>query len=163
MLDAAQMANFARSDEKYEQLAVDSRVLRAGQRTMAIANISHLQIEQPGRAGAKRGLLLILGGLLALAGLGQLAGGGAGPGLMLLLVAGGLIYWALSLKDLFALTIASNDGSRTMFTGTNRALLIEAMEFITAKIDRADQTSRTTFNFNNSTIVGSQMGDVIRN
>lgn len=162
-MDAAQLAAFARSDEKYEQLAVESRVLKAGTRTVAIANISHLQLEQPGRAAFKRGALFIIGGILGLVAIAQIMSHNISGGVLLLVVAGALIYWALSLKDLFALAVTSNDGSRTVFTGANRSMLVEAMEFITAKIDRADQTSRTTFNFNNSTIVGSQMGDVIRN
>lgn len=163
MSDIAQFAAMARGEEKHDQLTVESRVLRAGSRTIAIANISHVQLEQPGSVAGKRGLLFIVGAVLGIVGIAQIADRSIGPGVLLVALAAGAIYWALSLKDLFALAVTSNDGSRTLFTGTNLARLREAMEFVTAKIDLADQTSRTTFNFNNSTIVGSQMGDVIRN
>lgn len=163
MTDISQMAALARGEEKHDQLTVESRVLRTGNRTIAIANISHLQIEQPGRAVGKRGFLFIVGALLVLIGIAQIADRNIGLGVLIVALAAGAIYWALSIKDLFALAVTSNDGSRTLFTGTNPTRLREAMDFVTAKIDRADQTSRTTFNFNNSTVIGSQMGDTIRN
>ena len=163
MIDAAQLTTMARGDEKHEQLTVDSRVLRAGFRTIAIANIAHLQLEQPGAAAGKRAFLILVAVILGLAGVGQMMGRETGLAAILLLVAIGLVVWAFSLKDRFALAITSNDGSKTIFTGTNKSLLIDAMDFITAKIDRADQSSRTTFNFNNSMVVGNQMSDTIRN
>jgi hypothetical protein len=163
MIDAAQLATMARGDEKHEQLTVDSRVLRAGYRTIAIANIAHIQLEQPGTASTRRAVLFVAAVILGLIAVGQMTARDPSGGIILLLVAGGLAFWAMSLKDRFALAITTNDGSRTLFTWTNKSLLIDAMGFITAKIDRADQTSRTTFNFNNSTVIGSQMSDTINN
>ncbi len=163
MTDVLQTIAAAKSDTRHEDISVFEQTIRAGTRTIAIANIAHLEVGELSGNVAGKVFLFLLGAAAAIVAFVGLASGSLGVVLIFAIVAGGAFFFLTRLKADFIFSITTNDGSRTSFIGKNHKLLQEACDFVTWKINASDTSAKTYFNFNNNTISGSQIGGTIEN
>lgn len=151
------------SNTKNDVLQVDQRVLIAGSRSIVIANIAHLQLMEDNSANRQKILFLLLAGVIGIVGYALYANRFEAGAIVTWLVALLICWKAISLKQDFGLVVTTNDGTRTSFVGKNLELMRYAKDYLTWKINSADETARNVFNFNNSNIVNSQIADKIDN
>lgn len=162
MLDIAKSFEAAAPQKPFNNLEVGQRVLFAGPRTIVIDNIAYTELMKGDAKRARRFSAFLFGGIFVLIGLAILQASSIAA-LVPIALGAYLIWRGLNLSQDYELSIRTNDGSRFVFSGTNIELLNYASEYISWKINAADETSTTVFNFNNSQIVNSQIGDKISN
>ena len=162
MIDFAKSLEQATGQKALDTLQVSERVLIAGPRTIVIDNIAYTQFVKGDSKKFKKFMLFAFGGLLLLVGLIALQGS-AIAGLAMAAFGGFLMWRATQISDDYELSITTNDGSRIYFTGKNREVLKYANDYVTWKINAADQSATNIFNFNNSQITNSQIGETINN
>lgn len=163
MTDVLQTIAAAKSDARHEDISVFEQTIRAGTRTIAIANIAHLEVGELRGIPAGKIFLFLLGSAAAIAALVSFLAGSTAGGFLFGMIAAVLFFILAQMRTDFIFSITTNDGSRTSFIGTNHKLLKEACDFVTWKINVSDKSAKNYFNFNNNTISGSQIGGTIEN
>lgn len=130
---------------QFGHLNVRERVIDTGDRAISIDNISTISLYTE-RTKGPRGLLIFFAVVAGLAGaialIQSLDRWGPPPalGIVLLCVAGALVVAGIRAKDhvMSFLTIATNDGGRTVFPSRDRKYLATVKDFIADKINRND-------------------------
>lgn len=155
---------------QFGHLNVRERVIDTGDRAISIGNIATISILTRIEKG-KRDSYFVVAGIVTLIGLSLLFGaigngprGGAAPlplALAILAVAGMFIWLGIRSKDTSTtyLTIATNDGSRTIFPSADRAYLSAVKDFIADKINRDDEAAVQYFD-NRSTHVRAATANI---
>ena len=151
---------------QFGHLNVRERVIDAGDRAISIDNISTISIYTETTKGP-RALFFLFAAIVGLAGLAALiqSTSYAGPppalGVVLLCLSGILIFAGVRSKDhvMSFLTIATNDGSRTVFPSRDRKYLRTVKDFIAEKINRNDLTAVQYFD-NRSTSVQAETANI---
>lgn len=163
MTDVLQSITAARSESRHEDISVFEQTIRAGIRTIAIANIAHLEVGELQGNTAGKVFLFLFGFAAAIAAFVAFVSGSILGGLVFAIIAAVLFAILIQMRADFIFSITTNDGSRTSFVGKNHKLLQEACDFVTWKINASDKSAKNYFNFNNNTISGSQIGGTIQN
>lgn len=132
------------SELKSGVAVVRERTIELGARVLWLGNIGTIRIIE----GSRSHLLLIVGGLLALAGLATLPNDGV-MGFMMILLGAGLIYINLNQKVTGGLSIGTCDGRSTLIVSTDKEFLSNMLEFLRRKIDSENPKLQGEFNITN--------------